>query len=264
MPTTRIALANLPFPQTPDGAVRATIQAIQDAAQAGAQLVCFPECFVPGYRALGAPVPPADPDWLEQAHRVVAAAAGSAGITVVLGTERFVAGALRITVLVAGPDGSVLGWQDKVQLDPSEDALYEPGTGRNVFTVGELTFGVVICHEGWRYPETVRQAVLAGAQLVLHPHYSEPEPGAWAPTEYGDPRNSFHEAAVLCRAAENTCWFATVSCAVAGAPTTSAVARPDGSLHSWQPHGESGLLLADLEPAEATRELALRLRPAAG
>jgi predicted amidohydrolase len=263
--TTRIALANLPFPASPEDAVAATCAAIATAAAAGASLIAFPECFVPGYRALGAPVPPADAGWLDAAQREVAEAAGRAGITVVLGTERFVAGALRITVLVIGPDGTPLGWQDKVQLDPSEDALYEAADSRRVFTVGELTFGVVICHEGWRYPETVRAVVRLGAQLVLHPHYSEPEPGQRRPEGYAEPTNSFHEAAVLCRAAENTCWFATVNCAVDGAPTTSAVARPDGTLHAWQPHGLAGLLFADIDLASATRALALRLRePSAG
>jgi len=52
--------------------------------------------------------------------------------------------------------------------------------------------------------------------------------GRTSSTTYGDPRNTFHEKAVLCRAAENTCYFATVNYAEAGSPTTSAVARPDG------------------------------------
>ena len=260
MSTARIALANLAFPASPDAAVAATTAAIAEAARAGANLVCFPECFVPGYRALGAPVPPADADWLETAHAQVAAAAGEAGIAVALGTERFVDGALRITVLVIGPDGNRLGWQDKVQLDPSEDHLYEPGEGRRVFAVGDLSFGVVICHEGWRYPETVRAAVRSGAQLVLHPHFSPAEPEGFRPGGFAEPGNSFHEAAVLCRAAENTAWFATVNCAADGAPTTSAFARPDGTLLAFQPHGRPGLLVCDLDLAEATRELALRLR----
>ena len=260
MPTARIALANLAFPGTPEDAVAATRSAIAEAAAAGADLVCFPECFVPGYRGLGAPVPPADAAWLEDAHRQVARAAGEAGIAVALGTERFVEGALRITVLVIGPDGGWLGWQDKVQLDPSEEHLYEPGAGREVFTIGDLTFGVVICHEGWRYPETVRAAVRAGAQLVLHPHFAPAEPDGFQPDGYGEAGNTFHEVAVLCRAAENAAWFATVNCAAPGAPTTSAVARPDGTLLAFQPHGRTGLLVCDLDLAEATRELALRLR----
>jgi predicted amidohydrolase len=260
MSTARIALANLAFPATPDDAVAAAKAAIAEAAEAGAHLVCFPECFVPGYRALGAPVPPADAGWLEEAHMQVAAAARDAGVAVTLGTERFVDGALRLTVLVIGPDGNRLGWQDKVQLDPSEEHLYEPGAGREVFTVGDLSFGVVICHEGWRYPETVRAAVRAGAQLVLHPHFSPAEPDGFQPEGYAEPGNSFHEAAVLCRAAENTAWFATVNCAADGAPTTSAVARPDGTLLAFQSRGLPGLLVCDLDLAAATRELALRLR----
>jgi len=205
-------------------------------------------------------VPPAEPGWLARAHAAVAAAAARARVAVALGTERFVDGALRITVLVVGPDGEPLGWQDKVQLDPSEDAIYRPGTGRQVFQVGPLTFGVAICHEGWRYPETVRWAVRRGAALVFHPHFGEAEPGSFRPTSFADPRNTFHEAAVRCRAAENTIWFASVNCASDGQPTATAVARPDGTLHALQPHGTAGLLIADLDLDLATGLLAARLR----
>jgi predicted amidohydrolase len=256
----KIALANLAFPTSPDAAVEACLQAIGAACEAGADLICFPECFVPGYRALGAPIPPADPVWLASAHQAVAAAARQHRITVVLGTERFVEARLRITALVVGPDGAILGWQDKVQLDPSEDHLYQAGAGREVFAVAGVDFAVVICHEGFRYPETVRTAVRKGAQLVLHPHYSQAEPGGWRPAGYAEAGNSFHEAAARCRAAENTCWFATVNCAGPDSPTTSAVIEPDGTVLAWQRHGESGLLIADLDPTVATRALALRLR----
>jgi predicted amidohydrolase len=258
--TVRIALATLSFPASPEAAVSDACAAIGSAAAAGAALICFPECFVPGYRALGAPVPPAAPAWLAGAHRRVASAAGEAGIAVVLGTERWVGGRLRITAVVVGPDGGVLGWQDKVQLDPSEDSLYEPGEGRAVFAIDGLNFGIVICHEGFRYPETVRSVVRQGAQLVLQPHYSQPEAGSFRPERYADPRNTFHEASALCRAAENTCWYASVNCATAGSPTTSAVVRPDGTVLAWQPYGTPGLLVADLDLSLATRELALRLR----
>ena len=65
-----------------------------------------------------------------------------------------------------------------------------------------LTFGVAICHEGWRYPETVRWAARRGAQLVFHPHFHEAEPGELSPVDVSaDPPNSFHEKAMLCRAA---------------------------------------------------------------
>jgi hypothetical protein len=34
--------------------------------------------------------------------------------------------------------------------------------------------------------------------------------------------------AMMCRAAENTCFFASVNCASEGSGTTSAIIRPDG------------------------------------
>src|SRR4051812_33482268 len=62
-----------------------------------------------------------------------------------------------------------------------------------------------------------------------------------------DPANRFHEKAILCRAAENTCYVATVNCAIPGSPTTSAVARPDGTLLCYQPYGKEGILTADID-----------------
>jgi predicted amidohydrolase len=127
-----------------------------------------------------------------------------------------------------------------------------------VFTAGELRFGVAICHEGFRYPETVRWAVRNGAQVVFHPHFDWAEPDAYRPTTFGDPANTFHEKAMLCRAAENTCYFASVNCASDGSPTTSAIVRPDGTLLAWQPYGKPGLLVADIDLSEATGHLAAR------
>ena len=256
----RIALANIRFPATPEESITLAEQAIAQASIEGAGLICFPECFVPGYRGSGKSVPPPDRKFLERAWSAIRAAAAQANVAVVLGTERVVDGALLATALVINRDGTFAGFQDKVQLDPSEDGLYSPGTGRRVFQTGSLTFGVAICHEGWRYPETVRWAVRHGAQIVFHPHFHEAEPGGYQPSSFADPANSFHEKAALCRAAENTCYFATVNCASAGSPTTSAVVRPDGTLLSYQPYGEEGLLVADIDISSATGLLASRCK----
>src|SRR6185503_20795898 len=102
---------------------------------------------------------------------------------------------LLISTLVIGRDGAVLGFQDKVQLDPSEEATYSPGSDRRTFRVGDLTFGISICHEGWRYPETFRWAARRGAQVVFHPHLHEAEPGGFRPATFADPANTFHEKA---------------------------------------------------------------------
>jgi predicted amidohydrolase len=261
MSTVRIALANIRVPTTPQESVLLATSAVAEAGRQDALVVCFPECFVPGYRWSETTGQPPDPDFLERAWSEVAHAAKVAGITVILGTERITDRGLQITACVINPDGTIAGWQDKVQLDPAEEAIYPAfGTERRVFTAGPLTFGVVICHEGWRYPETVRWAVRRGAQVVFHPHAHVAEPGGYRPVTFADPANTFHEKAVLCRAAENTCYFASVNCASEGAGITSAVARPDGTLQCFQPYGQAGLLVADLDLSAATGQLASRCR----
>lgn len=235
-------------------------EAIAEASIHRAGIICFPECFIPGYRSPTKEVPPPDPVFLEHAWSVAALAARKAQIAVVLGTERVADDALLATALVINPDGTIAGFQDKVQLDPSEEGVYSFGSGRRVFRTGALTFGIAICHEGWRYPETVRWAVRRGAHIVFHPHFHEAEPGGYVPSTFADPANSFHEKAVLCRAAENTCYFATVNVASAGSPTTSAVVRPDGTLLCYQPYGEEGLLIVDIDTTQATGLLAARCK----
>jgi predicted amidohydrolase len=261
--TFRVALANLPFPATPAESVTLAVQAIAQASTRQAALICFPECFLPGYRSPDRAIPPPDPAFLEHAWNTIAAAAAQANTAVILGTERLVDVALLATTLVIDRDGDRLGFQDKVQIDPSEEGLYTPGAGRHVFQTGPLTFGIAICHESWRYPETVRFAARRGAQVVFHPHFHQAEPGGYIPSTFAHPANTFHEKAALCRAAENTCYFATVNFASPGSPTTSAVANPDGSLLCHQPYGEPGLLIADLDLSTATGLLAARYRPLA-
>ena len=258
MESFRIALANLRYPSSPGESVALAEHAIAEAGAEGARIVCFPECFVPGYRRIGKPMPPPDSAFLKRAWRSIGLAAGKAKTAVVLGTERIESGRLFASAMVVLPDGTTAGFQDKVQIDSSEESVYSSGSGRKMFQTGPLRFGIAICHEGWRYPETVRWAAQRGAHVVFHPHFHEAELGGYVPSSFGDPENTFHEKAALCRAAENTCYFATVNCASAGSPTTSAVVRPDGKLLCYQPYGREGLLLADIDLTLATGFLAAR------
>jgi predicted amidohydrolase len=256
----RIALSNLQFPATPEESITLAEQAIAYAASKQADVVCFPECFVPGYRGMGKSIPQPDPVFLECAWSTIAAAAARAALTVILGTERIVDGALRATALVINPDGTIAGFQDKVQLAPEEDGLYSPGTERRIFQSGSLVFGIVICHEGWRYPETVRWAVRQGAMIVFHPHFHEGESGSRIPSSFGADANNIFEKAMLCRAAENTCYFASVNCAGAGSSTTSAVVRPDGTVLAYQPYSKAGILIVDVDLTASTGLYARRCK----
>ena len=54
---------------------------------------------------------------------------GKGNVAVVLGTERLVDAASLITALVIDKDGSRAGFQDKVQIDPSEEVTYRQAKG---------------------------------------------------------------------------------------------------------------------------------------
>ncbi|WP_168563723.1 carbon-nitrogen hydrolase family protein [Crateriforma spongiae] len=259
MPSIRIALANVQPARHADHALEIVLETMVAAATGGASIVCFPECFLPGYRTEPSVSRPSE-TWLDQAWAVVDDKAADLQIGVILGTERVAEDGRMITARVTNPDGTCAGFQDKVQLDPSEEAVYTKGRNRKIFHCGPLLFGIVICHEGWRYPETVRWAARHGAHVVFHPHFEIVESTDYLPSRFADPANSFHEKAALCRAAENTCYFATVNCALRGATTTSAVVDPDGVLMTHQPYGKSGVLFAGIHTEKATGLLAKRFR----
>src|SRR4051812_44176336 len=113
MSVVRIALANIRPARTRGESVVLARKAITQAAAAGAVIVCFPECYIPGYRTAGSTLPPPEPSFLEEAWAHIAGAAEAGSIAVILGTERVVDGATRITAMVFNPDGSDAGFQDK-------------------------------------------------------------------------------------------------------------------------------------------------------
>ena len=96
----RVALANLRVPASPAESVALACQAVAEASVGRADLICFPECFVPGYRGAGSHVPPPDAAFLERAWSAVAVAAAKAKVVVVLGTERVDQGRLYATAFV--------------------------------------------------------------------------------------------------------------------------------------------------------------------
>ena len=253
----RIALANVRSPGTSDESIEIVLEAMQVASQGYAAVIRFPECVLPGYRTEG--IAP-DLKWLENAWAMVDQRAAELNLWVVLGKERRVGNDSLITVRVKNSDGSFSGFQDMVQLDPLEEVAFVAGTGRRLFQCGPLTFGFVICYEGWRYPETVRWAASQGTHVVFHPHFEIVSDPNFRPSQFAEPDNTFHEKAALCRAAENTCYFATINCALPGAVTTSAIIDPSGKLIALQPYGEEGILFAEIDTEQATGFLARRLK----
>ena len=257
----KIALAQIPHPKSFDSGLAEVVRTIVAAAARGARLVCFPECALKGMRGTGFPVEALCEREHDLALEQVLNAAAAHGVHVILPTERPWGGAWQNGAYVVSADGVIQGYQTKNQLPPEEETFFEPGTERGLFHLDGLPIGVVICHEGWRYPETVRWAAVRGAKIVFHASFCGapgPEaPDAAAPT-WGE---SFHEKAMACRAGENHVWFASVNFALPVQECASSVVSPEGRCVVAGPLHRAALVLADIDPAAATGFLALRFAP---
>ena len=166
-----------------------------------------------------------------------------------------------LAAVVFDERGNRQGIQTKNQLDPSEDRFYVPGTTRQLFEVNGTRFGVAICHEGWRYPETVRWAAVRGAKIVFHPQHSGNEKDGVRLTQWGAADGPYYEKAMMMRSIENTIYFASVNYAVRFQESATTLIAPDGRLQAYLPYGEEGLLVQDIDPKEATGLLARRFAP---
>lgn len=261
--TLRIALATVPFAPTLDDGVRTVARVLGDAAARGADLVCFPESYLPGLRGVGFPVGPHDQAAQRRALDAVREAARAHGVAAVVPMDWTLDDRLHNVAAVIAADGAMLGMQTKNQVAPEEDAIFAPGRTRRLFTVRGATLGIVICHEGWRYPETVRWAARRGAQVVLHPTFcgAVDGPPDAAPRRFLDVDASYHERTLVARAGENTVWFASVNYALPRQDAATAVIDPDGRCLAHAPYGVESLLVADLDLTRATGALARRYAP---
>ncbi len=255
-----IALATLPVATTVDNALANIEAAIATAASQHARIVCFPEAYLPGLRGLDFPVPTWSREIQERAVQLVSGYARAHGIATILGVEWITDAGRHIAAMVLDKRGDVLGMQTKTQLDPTEEAGYVAGSSRHVFVVDGVSFGIVICHEGFRYPETVRWAARHGAQIVFHPHCTGSDHSGSAPSQWLDPDGAYYEKAIMCRALENTVYVAAVNYGFANQESATCVIGPDGSCLARQPYGEPGVLTYDVDLTKATALLAHRLR----
>ena len=234
---------------------------IREAQTAGAAIVCFPEAYLPGLRGQDFPVFEWDGDTQGRVVEVVGGMARRHHVAVILGLEWLDEPGRQIGAAVFGRDGSLLGVQTKNQLDPSEDHGYVPGHDRHLFRVDGVPFGVTICHEGWRYPETVRWAAARGAPIVFHPQHTGNETDGVVLTTFGSPEAPYYESAMRMRSIENTIWFASVNYALRFQESATAFIDPNGDCHAWQPYGQEGVLVRTLDLAAATGLLARRWAP---
>ena len=234
---------------------------LSEASARGAGVVCFPEAYLPGLRGQDFEVLPFERTEQERVLRAAAQWSRAYGVATILGTERLTEAGRQIAAFVIDAGGRIQGYQTKNQLDPTEERFYVPGNTRRLFEVEGVKFGVAICHEGWRYPETVRWAAVRGARIVFHPQHTGGEQEGVRLTEWGAAGSPYYEKAMMMRSIENTIYFASVNYALRFQESATSLIAPSGRCRAYLPYGQEGLLVEAINVEEATGLLAARYAP---
>jgi predicted amidohydrolase len=255
-----IALASPRVASTLDEGLDNVNRLMSEASAQGAEIVCFPEAYIPGLRGQDFEVYSFDETHQKKALQAVAAWARAYSLATILGMEKITEKGSQIVAVVLDAHGQIQGYQTKNQLDPSEDRFYVPGNTRQLFQVNGVKFGVAICHEGWRYPETVRWAATRGAKIVFHPQLTGYEKAGARRTKWGED-GPYYEKAMMMRSIENTIYFASVNYALRFQESATSLIAPSGQYQTYLPYGEEGVLVQEINVDEATGLLAKRYAP---
>ncbi len=256
-----IALASPCIASTLDEGLDKIKRFLVEASAQGAEIVCFPEAYLPGLRGQDFDVLPFDQTQQERALQAVAQWARTYAVATILGMERLTEAGRQIVAFVIDARGELQGYQTKNQLAPAEDQFYVPGNTRRLFEINGFKFGVAICHEGWRYPETVRWAAVRGAKIVFHPHHTGSDQEGVRLTQWGAASAPYYEKAMMLRSMENTIYFASVNYALRFQESATCLITPSGQCQAYLPYGQEGVLVQAVKVEEATGLLATRYAP---
>jgi NAD+ synthase (glutamine-hydrolysing) len=228
-----------------DGNRERILGRIEEAREAGADLVLLPELAVTGY-------PPEDlllrPGFIRAAERSLAEIARAARqIAVLVGTPHFDRDLYNACAVCA--HGEIKAIYRKRFLPNygvfDEDRYFAPG--RELFLVrhGEILVGPTICEDIWQPGPPATDLALAGAQLVANISAS--------PFHVGKDRE--REDMLATRARDNACFIAFCN-AIGGQDELifdghSLVLDDDGTVLARAPGFEECLLVVDLDPTAA-------------
>jgi predicted amidohydrolase len=256
-----IALASPKVAATLEDGLDKIKRLLAEASAQGAEIACFPEAYLPGLRGQDFDVLPFELAEQERVLEEVAQWARAYSVAAIVGMERLTEAGRQIAAFVIDAQGRLHGYQTKNQLAPSEDKFYVPGDTRRLFEINGVKFGVAICHEGWRYPETVRWAAVRGAKIVFHPHHTGTHQNGIRLTEWGSADAPYYERAMMMRAMENTIFFASVNYALPFQESATCLIAPSGRCQAYLPYGQEGVLVQTVKVEEATGLLTSRYAP---
>lgn len=176
------------------------------AADAGAELVLFPELQIHGHCTpntweLAEPVPdgPGTRRMVEIARKY--------GVFLSAGLSEKERDIVYNAQALVGPDGYI-GKQRKLHCSRDETLFYKGGRELPVFDIGKCKVGMIICYDN-QFPEVARILALRGADVLLMPHAARIRMWDDTPESAAAARTHAHEFFISCyaqRARENACF----------------------------------------------------------
>jgi len=240
------------FALTIDGNVEAIGRFLAQAARRRADVVLFPECAVTSYGYDFASLRPKE---LRDALVAVSELTARYKTNVLIGTPIFCRRKLYNCLVVFNRQGEAVHCYAKCQLTPMDREHFASGNAISLFELDGVSATTVICHER-RYPELVRLAVMAGAQVLFHPNAGM-DALAVSRKKHGG------RDGVATRAFENAIYYVFAnSVGPQGGGMWSAgdskIVAPDERVLKLANNKNEIVLVADLDLSKATRGYAQR------
>lgn len=167
----RVATVQPPVPEEKNGYdryIQRGLEFVQQAAEAGAKIICLPEYF--GVFGLAAQMWPERVRNGDSVLEQCAELASLNQVAILYPSVELQNDVLFNTTWIIGPDGRICGRYRKVHLTLSErtDKGLSAGDSFPVFSLAGLNFGVITCYDTY-FPETARILALQKAQVIFFP-----------------------------------------------------------------------------------------------
>jgi nitrilase len=257
--------------------VEKTCSLIAQAAEGGAELVSFPECFIPGYPAW-IWTRPVDPElsikYINNSLKIdspemetIRAAAAKHSINVVLGfSENHYNSLYMAQATISGATGEILMKRRKFKPTHVERTVFGDASGSSLMNVVDLPIGKVGALNCWEHIQPLlkyhtflqHEAIHVGSWPSLDP-FVEGEPGHWgmsregshcAAQQYAVEGGCFvmHTTGLLSQRGIDAMKTETGLIYHTPGGGCSAIYGPDGRrLTQFLPETEEGLVYADLD-----------------
>ncbi len=246
----RIAVVQMKFAPSIEGNLGKIEAAVRRAVRRRADVVLFPECATTGYACDFAKLRREE---LQGALGRIGELAARHGVHLLVGSPVFRGRWLENCLVVFNRRGEMVYRYAKCQLTAGDRRFFRPGNSIALFELDGVLATAIICHER-RYPELVRLAVMAGAQVVFHPNAGLDELAV-------SRRKRGGRDGIAVRAFENAIYYVFAnSVGPQGGGKWSAgdskIVAPDSRVLCLADNANENVLVADVDWSKATRKYA--------